>query len=69
MKLGAGVEGMDSRSVAPRVGAWIEILLTFWVNVKYWVAPRVGAWIEIWVICTPVDPATSLPAWGRGLKF
>ena len=39
----------DMRSVAPRVGAWIEIDF----GCKLWqrkeVAPRVGAWIEIFM--------------------
>ena len=36
-----------SDSVAPLVGAWIEIQLTGFVRVKDIVAPHVGAWIEI----------------------
>ena len=36
--------------VAPRVGAWIEILKNISLNSVYSVAPRVGAWIEIVVV-------------------
>jgi len=32
--------------VAPRVGAWIETLMTERAMRKWLVAPRVGAWIE-----------------------
>jgi len=35
------------RHVAPRVGAWIEIIAHIHPNSMYLVAPRVGAWIEI----------------------
>ena len=34
-------------AVAPRVGAWIEILEPFNIGLEIIVAPRVGAWIEI----------------------
>ena len=35
-------------SVAPLVGAWIEIFTRFWYrNILVGVAPLVGAWIEI----------------------
>ena len=37
----------SNQIVAPRVGAWIEILLTVDEYREYRVAPRVGAWIEI----------------------
>ena len=33
--------------VAPRVGAWIEIMKYAPLSSPYFVAPRVGAWIEI----------------------
>ena len=33
--------------VAPRVGAWIEIILAHEYHNHFGVAPRVGAWIEI----------------------
>ena len=36
-----------SFAVAPRVGAWIEIVNTVKKIVNENVAPRVGAWIEI----------------------
>ena len=36
--------------VAPRVGAWIEIVGLFGHSGDAIVAPRVGAWIEIWRI-------------------
>ena len=34
-------------SVAPLVGAWIEIALLSTSKTLYFVAPLVGAWIEI----------------------
>ena len=34
------------RSVAPRVGAWIETVVETTPNLDNNVAPRVGAWIE-----------------------
>ena len=33
--------------VAPHVGAWIEILGTYFTKGEAIVAPHVGAWIEI----------------------
>ena len=36
-----------SRSVAPLVGAWIEISVTKIKSIPVLVAPLVGAWIEI----------------------
>ena len=33
--------------VAPRVGAWIEMIYGGIRIARQWVAPRVGAWIEI----------------------
>ena len=41
---------MESKKVAPRVGAWIE---TGYLKIQWWdieVAPRVGAWIETGLI-------------------
>ena len=35
-------------TVAPRVGAWIEIMLLTADSINALVAPRVGAWIEIY---------------------
>ena len=34
-------------SVAPRTGAWIEILIVPKAGIIFLVAPRTGAWIEI----------------------
>ncbi len=34
-------------SVAPLVGAWIEICSGLTIGLKYTVAPLLGAWIEI----------------------
>ena len=36
-----------SNSVAPHMGAWIEILKSILSNVSLKVAPHMGAWIEI----------------------
>ncbi len=38
---------MGTHAVAPLVGAWIEMVLTFSCCFTYVVAPLVGAWIEI----------------------
>ena len=38
-------------SVAPHVGAWIEIIISHRSCTTGWVAPHVGAWIEM-----PVPP-------------
>ena len=38
---------LENIRVAPFVGAWIEILLTFCFEESLRVAPFVGAWIEI----------------------
>ena len=55
-------------SVAPLVGAWIEI----WARVRalgpLTVAPLVGAWIEIPAESNHRQSNESLPSWERGLK-
>ena len=51
---------MPSGEVAPRAGAWIEIVLIDFVNDVLNVAPRAGAWIEI-----EVSLRQSLGGWGR----
>ena len=38
---------MGTTTVAPLVGAWIEIVSPFANNALFVVAPLVGAWIEI----------------------
>ncbi len=55
-------------AVAPRVGAWIEIIACTSMAQKSFVAPRVGAWIEIRLIFKASQKLSSLPAWERGLK-
>ena len=55
-------------TVAPRVGAWIEIQLRPGQRTRSLVAPRVGAWIEIRNADTRKPELESLPAWERGLK-
>ena len=57
-----------SMSVAPLVGAWIEILLGAVVSGAAAVAPLVGAWIEIFSTAFSNDILVSLPSWERGLK-
>ena len=37
----------DGLTVAPHVGAWIEITYGAWADIFFQVAPHVGAWIEI----------------------
>ena len=56
-------------TVAPRVGAWIEIFFKPCnLGISISVAPRVGAWIEIWYLRYAYSVNVSLPVWGRGLK-
>ena len=55
--------------VAPRVGAWIEILSFPVTETMALVAPRVGAWIEIEMLsAVDLDFSESHPVWVRGLK-
>ena len=55
--------------VAPRVGAWIEIVSADSISLVVVVAPRVGAWIEIVKFACGSLSITSHPVWVRGLKF
>ena len=54
--------------VAPLVGAWIEIVVSFIYSVATSVAPLVGAWIEIEPGINMETRDGSLPSWERGLK-
>ena len=58
-------------TVAPLVGAWIEISIIALAALHPWqVAPLVGAWIEISrIFSNTTDASRSLPLWERGLKF
>ena len=55
-------------SVAPLVGAWIEIFVMLYMSLISFVAPLVGAWIEIMDLCRSVSALLSLLSWERGLK-
>ena len=55
-------------TVAPFVGAWIEIIFRQPLPHRDPVAPFVGAWIEMLVVATPHRYMASLPSWERGLK-
>ena len=57
------------KSVAPLVGAWIEIGERKDLFRRGKVAPLVGAWIEIVVEEATKDLALSLLSWERGLKY
>ena len=58
-----------SASVAPLVGAWIEIFEKVCAVAKVLVAPLVGAWIEIIFLFRILQfYPESLPLWERGLK-
>ena len=59
-----------SNSVAPLVGAWIEIEYSglYWLGLPN-VAPLVGAWIEIMMAKSEKGEQASLPSWERGLKY
>ena len=56
-------------TVAPLVGAWIEILSLLLVSFIRLVAPLVGAWIEILYTFVPCKSSKSLLSWERGLKY
>ena len=57
-------------SVAPLVGAWIEILGFDFKNQRNIVAPLVGAWIEIrYCYYNNIIHFESLLSWERGLKY
>ena len=56
-------------SVAPYMGAWIEIVQDDGQTGNVLVAPYMGAWIEITVPRSgSTATITSLPTWERGLK-
>ena len=56
------------RTVAPLVGAWIEIAVSKEYRNACSVAPLVGAWIEIFSLPEMLSVVVSLPLWERGLK-
>ena len=56
-------------SVAPLVGAWIEIYGSYSGGSTFRVAPLVGAWIEIIRTGYMDSKSVSLPLWERGLKY
>ena len=61
---------MTNEKVAPLVGAWIEIYISFISSNIALVAPLVGAWIEI--SSGTVSARSRMPSllsWERGLKF
>ena len=47
LKFPSGGVGVVDLSVAPHVGAWIEIMISHRSYTTGWVAPHVGAWIEM----------------------
>ena len=55
-------------TVAPLVGAWIEILSMRIDTNQETVAPLVGAWIEIQKTQKQMQRRLSLLSWERGLK-
>ena len=70
---GLKFENMKSKdfesSVAPPVGAWIEIEMRLGIYHDLTVAPPVGAWIEIYCCVHDGLRKGSLPLWERGLKL
>ena len=56
-------------TVAPLVGAWIEINSSCIAASSSRVAPLVGAWIEISAPAAAPPARLSLPSWERGLKY
>ena len=68
MKLLSEALAATHYTVAPFVGAWIEIFVTRFASDSLSVAPFVGAWIEIIVLVRIPEVQVSLPSWERGLK-
>ena len=69
LKFPPRVHSFLSKTVAPLVGAWIEINSQGYAYALYSVAPLVGAWIEIYEEINRAAVAQlSLPLWERGLK-
>ena len=58
----------NAKAVAPRVGAWIETILSTVILILLFVAPRVGAWIETLYAQNVLFTRGSHPVWVRGLK-
>ena len=56
-------------TVAPLVGAWIEIVLLIKICLMMMVAPLVGAWIEMLNCEMFSESVLSLLSWERGLKY
>ena len=54
--------------VAPRAGAWIEIVVNHYIMHIGEVAPRAGAWIEIDRAVREYSAPLSLPVRERGLR-
>ena len=59
---------MQTKVVAPYVGAWIETYNFVEVDPKLTVAPYVGAWIETKSSLNICYHVSSHPMWVRGLK-
>ncbi len=60
---------MRPLTVAPRAGAWIEMISTRPGIPAQPVAPRAGAWIEILYRFACEEYLVSLPVRERGLKW
>ena len=60
---------IQSRAVAPHVGAWIETSRGRRRKMAGRVAPHVGAWIETQATGSMKRKGLSLPMWERGLKL
>ena len=70
MKSDEFVSFMNTVSVAPLAGAWIEIPISLTPPVPKAVAPLAGAWIEIYNKKSMItNYRLSLPLRERGLKF
>ena len=68
LKYDIALIAVDLPHVAPRAGAWIEILVQHRNRPTETVAPRAGAWIEIRNTSNRGPSIGSLPARERGLK-
>ena len=69
LKSAVSIDAIAHVSVAPFVGAWIEIFEQLTGGLSKQVAPFVGAWIEIRIQVKMFTlKFRSHPSWVRGLK-
>ena len=69
MKSQSGSTQHITQDVAPHVGAWIEIVLTFPYGTTKIVAPHVGAWIEMQVDMMRIQLGMVAPHVGAWIEI